>query len=99
MSATLRSLLAPSRLWPLAAGLAVGIIVVVVLATPAAAPPKAVANPLVYANGESVPNGRWSALCIDGVAYLEIALPLGHTVIPKRRRNGLVERCAPPEGE
>ncbi len=99
MNVTLRSLLAPSRLWPLAAVLAVGIIAVAALAWPAAAPLKAIDNLLVYANGETVPNGRWSALCIDGVAYLEIALPHGHTVIPKRRRNGLVERCAPPEGE
>ena len=38
-------------------------------------------------------------LCIDGVAYLEIVSPHGHAVVPKHRRNGLVERCAPPEGE
>ena len=99
MNPTLRGLLAPSGLWPLAAVLTVGIIVVAALASPAAVPPKAVDNPLVYANGETVPNGRWSALCIDGVVYLEIALPHGHAVFPKRRRNGLVERCAPPEGE
>lgn len=99
MNATLRSLLAPSRLWPLAAVLAVGIIVVTALASPAAAPPKAVDNPLVYANGESVPKGRWSVLCIEGVAYLEIVSPQGHAVVPKHRRNGLVERCALPEGE
>jgi hypothetical protein len=79
--------------------LAVGIIVVAAVVAPVAVPPKAVDNPLVYADGEPVPNGRWSVLCIDGVAYLEIVSPLGHTVIPKRRRNGLVERCAPPEGE
>jgi hypothetical protein len=99
MNATLRSLLAPPRLWPLAAVLTAGIITIAALASPAAVPPKAVDNPLVYANGESVPKGHWSALCIDGVAYLEIALPLGHTVIPKRRGSGLVERCGPPEGE
>jgi hypothetical protein len=99
MNATLRSLLAPSGLWSLAAVLTVGIITVAALAAPAVAPLKDIDKPLVYANGETVPNGRWSALCIDGVTYLEIALPLGHTVTPKHRRNGLVERCAPPEGE
>jgi hypothetical protein len=99
MNDALRNLLAPSGLWSLAAVLAVGTITVAALASPAAAPLKAVDNPLVYANGETVPNGRWSLLCIDGVTYLEIALPLGHTVTPKHRRNGLVERCAPPEGE
>lgn len=99
MNPTLRSFLAPSRLWSLAAALAVGIIVVAALAAPSAAPAKAVDIPLVYANGESAPNGRWSVLCIDGVAYLEIVSPRGHTVLPKRRRNGLVQRCAPPEGE
>jgi hypothetical protein len=99
MSRVLRQLLAPSGLWPLTAVLTVGIITVAALASPASAPLKAVDNPLVYANGESVPNGRWSALCIDGVAYLEIVTPRGHAVVPKRRGNGLVERCAPPEGE
>ncbi len=99
MNDALRNLLAPSGLWSLAAVLAVGIIVFGALASPAAAPLKAVDNPLVYANGETVPKGRWSALCIDGVAYLEIVSPHGHAVVPKRRRNGLVERCAPPEGE
>ena len=99
MSATLRSFLAPSRLWPLAAALAVGIIVVAALVASVAVPSKAVDNLLVYADGEPVPNGRWSVLCIDGVAYLEIVSPHGHAVVPKRRGNGLVERCAPPEGE
>ena len=99
MNLTLRKLLAPSRIWPLAAVLAVGIIVVAALAAPVADPPKAVDNPLVYANGRPVPKGRWSVLCIDGVAYLEIALPHGHAVLSKHRRNGLVERCVPPEGE
>jgi hypothetical protein len=99
MSRVLRQLLAPSGLWPLAAVLTLGIVVVAALASPAAAPRKAIDNPLVYANGETVPNGRWSALCIDGVAYLEIVTPRGHAVVPKRRGNGLVERCAPPEGE
>ena len=99
MNPTLRRLLAPSRLWPLAAALAVGIIVVAALVASVAVPSKAVDNLLVYADGESVPNGRWSVLCIDGIAYLEIVTPHGHAVVPKRRRNGLVERCAPPEGE
>jgi len=99
MNATLRSLLAPSRLWLLAAVLVVGIIVVAALAAPVAAHPKSVDNPLVYSNGEPVPNGRWSTLCIDGVAYLEIVSPHGQAVVAKRRGNGLVERCAPPEGE
>ena len=99
MNTTLRSLLAPSGVWPLAAVLAVGIIVVARLTTPAAATSKAVDNPLVYADGEPVPKGRWSVLCIDGVAYLEIVSPHGHTVVPKVRKNGLVERCAPPGGE
>ena len=99
MNATPRRLLAPSRLWLLAAVLAVGIIVVAASASPVADPPKAVDNPLVYSDGEPVPNGRWSALCIDGVTYLEIVSPHGHAVVPKRRGNGLVERCAPPEGD
>jgi murein endopeptidase len=99
MIRVLRQLLAPSGLWPLAAVLAVGIIVVAALAAPVAVPPKAVDNPLVYSDGAPVPNGRWSALCIDGAAYLEIVSPHGQAVVPKRRRNGLVERCAPLEGE
>jgi hypothetical protein len=99
MNAALRNLLAPSGVWPLAVVLAVGIIVVARLTTPAAATSKAVDNPLVYADGESVPKGRWSAFCIDGVAYLEIVSPYGHAVVPKLRKNGLVERCAPPGGE
>jgi hypothetical protein len=96
MNTTLRSLLAPSGIWPLAAVLAVGLIVVARLTTPAAATPKAIDNPLVYADGEPVPKGRWSVLCIDGVAYLEIVSPHGQAVVPKVRKNGLVERCVPP---
>ena len=99
MNAALRNLLAPSGVWPLAVVLAVGLIVVARLTTPAAATSKAVDNPLVYADGESVPKGRWSVLCIDGVAYLEIVSPQGHTVVPKVRKNGLAERCTPVEGE
>jgi hypothetical protein len=92
-------LLAPSRLWPLAALLAVGIIALAAVVTPAAEPPKAVNNPLVYANGEAVADGSWSVLCIDGVAYLQILSPQGQTMVPKYRKNGLVARCAPPVGE
>jgi hypothetical protein len=99
MNAALRNFLAPSGLWPLAMVLAVGIIAVARLTAPAAATPKAVDNPLIYASGEPVAEGRWSVLCIDAVAYLEIASPHGHTVLPKYRQNGLVERCSPPAGE
>jgi hypothetical protein len=60
MSRPLRQLLAPSRLWPLAALLAIGIIVLAAVVTPAAEPQKAVNNPLVYDNGEAVPGGHWS---------------------------------------
>lgn len=99
MNAALRNLLAPSGVWPLAVVLAVGLIVVARLTMPAAATPKAIDNPLVYADGEPVPKGRWSVLCIDGVAYLEIVSPHGHAVVPKLRKNGLVARCVLPEGE
>ena len=50
-------------------------------------------------DGKSVPDGRWSLLCIDGVSYLEIASPRGHAVVPKLRKNGLVARCEPPAGD
>jgi hypothetical protein len=99
MNAALRNLLAPSGVWPLAVVLAVGLIVVARLTMPAAATPKAIDNPLVYADGEPVPKGRWSVLCIDGVAYMEIVFPHGQAVVPKVRTNGLVERCAPPTEE
>ena len=99
MNSSLRSLLAPPQLLLVAAVLAVGIIVVAALVASVAVPSKAVDNLLVYADGETVPNGRWSALCIDGVAYLEVVSPHGHAVVTKRRGNGLVERCAPSEGE
>jgi hypothetical protein len=101
MSHRLRQLLAPSRLWPLAALLAIGIIGIIgisAVVTPAAEPPKATNNPLVYANGEAVLDGHWSVLCIDGVAYLQIASPQGRAVVPKYRKNGLVTRCNPPAG-
>jgi hypothetical protein len=99
MSRPWRQLLAPSRLWPLAALLAIGIIALAAVVTPATEPPKAVNNPLVYGNGKSVPGGHWSMLCIDGVAYLQIASSRGYEVVPKLRRNGLVARCEPPVGE
>jgi len=99
MSHPWRPLLAPTRLWPLAALLAIGIIPLAAVVTPAAGPPKAVNNPLVYGDGTSVPDGRWSVLCIDGVAYLQILSQHGQSVVPKYRKNGLVARCDPPEGE
>jgi hypothetical protein len=98
MSHPLSQVLAPSRLWPLAALLATGIVAVAAVVTPAAEPPKAVNNPLVYADGEAVASGHWSVLCIDGVAYLRIASPQGQSVVPKYRKNGLVARCDPPVG-
>ena len=99
MSYPWRQLLAPSRLWPLAAFLAIGIIALAAVVTPAAEPPKVMNNPLVYADGEAVPEGRWSVLCIDGVAYLQIFSPQGQAVVPKYRKNGLVARCDPSVGE
>jgi hypothetical protein len=99
MSHPWRQLLAPSRLWSLAALLAIGIIALAAVVTPAAEPPRVMNNPLVYADGKSVPNGRWSVLCIEGVAYLQILSPQGQAVVPKYRKNGLIARCAPPEGE
>ena len=99
MSHRFRQFLAPSRLWPLAALLAIGIIALAAVVTPAAQPPKAVNNPLVYGDGTSVPNGHWSVLCIDGVAYLQILFPQGQAVVPKYRTNGLIARCDPPVGE
>jgi len=99
MSQPWRQLLAPSRLWPLAALLAIGIIAFAAVVTPAAEPPTVVNNPLVFANGEAVLGGRWSVLCIEGMAYLQILSPQGQAVVPKYRKNGLVERCDPPVGE
>ena len=98
MSHPWRQLLAPSRLWTLAALLAIGIIALAAVVTPAAEPPKAVNNPLVYADGKSVPDGHWSVLCIEGVAYLQILSPRGQAVVPKYRKNGLVARRDPPAG-
>lgn len=99
MSHSWRQLLASSRLWPLAALLAIGIIALAAMVTPAAEPPKAVNNPLVYADGKALPDGRWLVLCIDGVAYLQILSPQGQAVVPKFRKSGLIARCDPPVGE
>jgi hypothetical protein len=89
----------PSRVWPQAVLLAIGIIVLAAVIKPAAEPPKAVNNPLVYGDGTSVTDGYWSLLCIDGVAYLRILTPQGQTVVPKYRTNGLIARCDPPAAE
>jgi len=51
-------------------------------------------QPLHFANGALVPGGRWSVLCIDGVSYLQIIAFQGQAIVPKHRRNGLIERCA-----
>jgi hypothetical protein len=59
-------------------------------------PPTARGNSLVYANGEALPDGQWSVLCIDGVSYLEIVTQRGWAVLPKMRRNGLPEACTAP---
>jgi len=99
MNQALRQLLAPSGVWPAATLLALGVIAVAAVVTPAAEPERLVDAPLVYADGRSVPEGRWSVLCIDGVAYLEIATPRGYTVVPMLRNNGLVARCTVPAGE
>jgi len=99
MRHTWRRLLAPSGLWPLGALLAIAIIALAAAVTPAAEPPTLVNNPLVYGDGKSVPNGFWSVLCIEGVAYLQILSPHGQSVVPKYRKNGLVARCDPPVGE
>ena len=99
MNQALRQLLAPSGVWPAATLLALGIIAVAAVITPGAEPVRLVDAPLVYADGREVPKGRWSVLCIGGVAYLEIATPRGYTVVPKFRKNGLVARCEPPAGE
>ena len=99
MNQALRQLLVPSRVWPAATLLALGIIAVAAVITPGAEPVPLVDAPLVYADGREVPDGRWSMLCIDGIAYLEVASPEGYAVVPKLRRNGLVARCTVPAGE
>jgi hypothetical protein len=99
MNQVLRQLLAPSRVWPAATLLALGVIAIAALVAPAAEPERLGDAPLVYADGKSAPDGRWSVLCIGGVAYLEIASPRGYAVVPKLRKNGLVARCEPPAGD
>ena len=98
MNQALRQLLAPSGIWPAATLLALGIIAIAALVTPAVEPEGPVDAPLVYADGRPVPDGRWSVLCIGGVAYLEIASPRGYAVVARLRKNGLVARCEPPPG-
>ena len=98
MNQALRQLLVPSRVWSAATLLALGVIAVAAVVTPAAEPERLVDAPLVYADGRSVPDGRWSVLCVGGVAYLEITSPRGYAVVPKLRRNGLVAQCKPPAG-
>ena len=99
MNQALRQLLAPSGVWPAATLLALGVIAIAALVTPAAEPERLVDAPLVYADGRSVPDGRWSVLCVVGVAYLEVTSPGGYAVVPKLRKNGLVARCEPPAGD
>jgi len=99
MNHGLRQLLAPSRVWPLATLLALGVIALAAVFCPAAETPKAVDNTLVYANGMTVSDGRWSVFCIDGISYLEISSPRGYSVVPKLRKNGLVARCELPAEE
>jgi hypothetical protein len=85
-------------LWLLALLVAIATLAVGAL-TAGGRPPSARGNPLAYANGEPVPGGQWSLLCIDGVSYLEIVTPRGWAALPKVRRNGLPEACtAPPSG-
>ena len=99
MNQALRQLLVPSRVWPAATLLALGIIAVAAVITPGTEPVRLVDAPLVYADGREVPKGRWSVLCIGGVAYLEIDSPRGHAVVAKLRENGLVARCTVPAQE
>ena len=94
-----RRLSTNSALWSGMALVVVGVIAVAAVVTRDTDPPKVVDNPLVFVNSEPVPDGHWSVLCIDGLAYLEIASPRGHAVLPKYRKNGLLERCALPAGE
>jgi hypothetical protein len=73
--------------------------VLVAFRTPAASSMGTVRNPLYFADGEPVSGGHWSVLCIGGVAYLTIETPGVNDVVPKFRKNGLVERCALPDPE
>ena len=99
MNQALRQLLAPSGLWSAATLLALGIIAVAAMVAPSAEPARLVDAPLVYTDGEAVPDGQWSVLCIDGVSYLEIDSPRGYAVVPTLRKNGLVARCTVPARE
>ena len=94
-----RRLCSPSVLWSGMALVVVGVIAVAAVVTRDTDPPKVVDNPLAFVNSQPVPDGHWSVLCIDGLAYLEVASPRGHSVLPKYRKNGLIERCALPAGE
>jgi hypothetical protein len=94
-----RRICSPSALWSGMALVVVAVIAVAAVVTSGGEPTEVVNNPLVFANGEPVPDGHWSVLCIDGVAYLEVASARGHAVLPKYRKNGLLDRCALPAGE
>jgi len=96
------SLRSPPIGWGLAAGVVLAVLLVAVLMTPARRDTSnvaAVEQPLHFANGALLPGGRWSVLCIDGVAYLRIIAPQGQAIVPKHRRNGLIERCDARGGE
>jgi len=82
-------------LWLLALLVAIATLAIGAL-TAGGRPPSARGNSLVYANGEPVPGGQWSLLCIDGVSYLEIVTQRGWAALPKVRRNGLPEACRAP---
>jgi hypothetical protein len=99
MTGLWRRLCSPSALWSGMALVVAGVIAVAAVVTRGTEPPKVVDNPLVFVNSQPVPDGHWSVLCIDGLAYLEVASPRGHAVLPKYRKNGLLERCALPAGE
>jgi hypothetical protein len=94
-----RRLFTNSALWSGMALVVAGVIAVAAVVTTDTEPRKVVDNPLVFVNSEPVPDGHWSVLCIDGLAYLEVASARGHAVLPKYRKNGLLERCALPAGE
>ena len=85
-------------LWLLALLVAIATLAVGAL-TAGQPPPGARGNPLVYANGEPVPGGQWSLLCIDGVTCLQIVTRRGWAVLPKERRNGLPDACDLPKAE
>ena len=99
MKAPWRRLFTNSALWSGMALVVVGVIAIAAVVTRGTEPPPAVDNPLVFADDAPVPSGSWSVLCIDGLAYLEVASPRGHVILPKYRKNGLLERCALPAGE